>query len=189
MDLVDLIEEKKFLGQEFLTWLWFKSEERGGTVFLPEAGEDIQLVFEKHMLLEYGEGENREKLICRGLMTELKEARTGLAMGKKLEQARMLLSRGEYEWNLSFKATLMEFRNVKPPRTMSSAEESNDPDAVEGKLLEHIGLHETLVKTFDQLFRMFLAVRTVPAWEDELARIRRWIGKGDNAIRSTQDGI
>jgi hypothetical protein len=30
MDLVDIISEKKFLGQEFLTWLWYKSEERGG---------------------------------------------------------------------------------------------------------------------------------------------------------------
>ncbi len=35
MDLVDLIEEKRFLGQEFLTWLWWKSEERGGVVALP----------------------------------------------------------------------------------------------------------------------------------------------------------
>ena len=45
MDLLDIIDEKRFVGQEFLTWLWFKSEERGGTIFLPEAGEDIQLVF------------------------------------------------------------------------------------------------------------------------------------------------
>ena len=51
MDLVDLIQEKKFLGQEFLAWLWYKSEERGGTVELPGIG-DILVVFEKHMLLE-----------------------------------------------------------------------------------------------------------------------------------------
>lgn len=178
MDLVDLIEEKRFLGQEFLTWLWFKSEERGGTIFLPEAGEDIQLIFEKHMLLEYGEAENREKLICRGLMTELQEARTGLAMGKKLEQARMLLTRGEYEWNLSFKATLMEFRNVKPPKTMGTAEEGSDPEAVEGRLLEHISLHEMAVRTMDQLFGMFLALRVGPGWAEELRRIQTWVRKG-----------
>ena len=35
MDLVDLIQEKRFLGQEFLAWLWFKSEERGGPVDIP----------------------------------------------------------------------------------------------------------------------------------------------------------
>ncbi len=38
MDLVDLIAEKRFLGQEFLTWLWWKSEERGGSVSLPGPG-------------------------------------------------------------------------------------------------------------------------------------------------------
>ena len=39
MDLVDLIEEKKFLGQEFLAWLWYKSEERGGAVDIPGTGD------------------------------------------------------------------------------------------------------------------------------------------------------
>lgn len=34
MDLVDLMVEKRFVGQEFLTWLWWKSEERGGSVEL-----------------------------------------------------------------------------------------------------------------------------------------------------------
>ena len=80
MDLVDLISEKRFLGQEFLTWLWWKSEERGGSILLPERG-DITVVFEKHMLLEYGEGESSEKLVCTGLQAELQEARTGLLMG------------------------------------------------------------------------------------------------------------
>ena len=50
MDLVDLIQEKKFLGQEFLAWLWFKSEERGGSVEVPGRG-DVLVIFEKHMLL------------------------------------------------------------------------------------------------------------------------------------------
>ncbi len=53
MDLVDLVEEKRFFGQEFLAWLWFKSEERGGSVAVPGRG-DITVVFEKHMLLSTG---------------------------------------------------------------------------------------------------------------------------------------
>ena len=39
MDLVDLIHEKRFLGQEFLAWLWYKSEERGGSVEVPGRGD------------------------------------------------------------------------------------------------------------------------------------------------------
>jgi len=177
MDLVDLIVEKRFLGQEFLTWLWYKSEERGGTVFLPGTG-DIQLVFEKHMLLEYGEGEAFEKIICQGLQAELNEARTGLRMGKKLEQARIHLVQGEYEWHMTLKASMLEFRSVKPPKTMAEAEEGETAEAVEGRLLDRIGMLETATRTIDELFRVFLEIRTSPgAWQEELARIRKWIRK------------
>jgi hypothetical protein len=177
MDLVDIISEKRFLGQEFLTWLWYKSEERGGTVFLPGTG-DIQLVFEKHMLLESGEGESLEKLICKGLQTELQEARTGLRMGKKLEQARIYLAKGDYEFRLTVGATLFEYRNVSLPRTLSPNEEAADPVAWEAKLLERIGMSEEAVHTMDELFRMFLKIRISTDWQQELAGMKRWIAKG-----------
>ena len=174
MDLVDIISEKKFLGQEFLTWLWYKSEERGGSVFLPGSG-DIQLVFEKHMLLESGEGESLEKLICTGLQAELQEARTGLRMGKKLEQARIYLAKGDYEWRLTLGATLFEYRNVSLPRTVSPKEEAADPFAWEAKVLERIGMSEEILHTIDELFRLFLQIRTGADWSEELVRLRSWI--------------
>lgn len=174
MDLVDIIAEKRFLGQEFLTWLWFKSEERGGTVDLPGIG-DIAVAFEKHMLLEYGEGEAHEKIICQGLQAELNEARTGLRMGKKLEQARIVLGRGEYEWTLTVKASIFDFKSVKAPKTMASSEESDDPAAVEGKLLEKIGLYEQCLQLVDELFRLYLNLRLSSGWETELSKLRAWI--------------
>ncbi len=177
MDLVDIISEKKFLGQEFLTWLWYKSEERGGAILLPEAG-DIQVVFEKQMLLESGEGESLERLICKGLQTELQEARTGLLMGKKLEQARIYLAKGDYEWRLSLSATLFEFRNVSLPKTVASSDDSSDPVAWEAKVLERIGMSEEVMHTIDELFRMFLKIRISSGWSQEKAGIKAWIAKG-----------
>ncbi len=176
MDLVDIIAEKRFLGQEFLTWLWFKSEQRGGSIQMGDAG-DITIVFEKHMLLEYGEGDSHEKLVCQGLQAEMNEARTGLKMGKKIEQARILMGIGEYEWNFTLKASLFDYKSVKPPKTMASTEESDDPDAIEGRILEKISLHEQAVKTIDELFRMFLTVRVSAEWETELVQMRNWIHK------------
>lgn len=175
MDLVDLIAEKRFVGQEFLTWLWFKSEERGGSVELPGIG-DIIVVFEKHMLLEYGEGEDNEKCICSGLQSELQEARTGLKMGKKLEQARIQLIHGDYEYNFTLAGALMEFRNVKLPKTAGTEQEDkNNPEETEGMILERIFLFEELVRIVNELLRMFLKIRTGEGWRDELARIRQWV--------------
>ncbi|HID03586.1 MAG TPA: hypothetical protein EYP18_10325 [Desulfobacterales bacterium] len=180
MDLVDLIAEKRFIGQEFLTWLWWKSEERGGVVALPGEG-DIVVVFEKHMLLEYGEGDNNESLVCRGLQTELQEARTGLVMGKKLEQARIQLVYNDYEWNFTMAAALMEFRNVKLPKTGAESGNDNNPEEREGMVLERIFLFEELIRLVLDLFRVFLKVRVGDGWRDELLKIREWVNKAQRA--------
>ncbi len=176
MDLVDLIKEKRFLSQEFLTWLWFKSEERGGTILLEDSGEDITVVFEKHLLLESGEGDDLEKVICQGLHAGLTEARTGLAMGKKIEQARLLIGRDTFEWNVTLRACLLEFRSVRLPKTMTDEEEEKGPDAVAGMILERISLIKTLTRTVDELLRMFLKIRTSgEAWIRESGKIAAWI--------------
>jgi recombination associated protein RdgC len=174
MDLVDLIAEKRFIGQEFLTWLWWKSEERGGSVALPDQG-DITVVFEKHLLLEYGEGESSEKCICSGLQSELKEARTGLVMGKKVEQARIQLIKDDYEWNFTMAAAVMEFRNVRLPKTGPAAEGGDSPEEQEGMILERIFLFEELIRLVQALFRMFLEIRVGNDWKDELVKVRKWV--------------
>ncbi|MDR3631591.1 MAG: hypothetical protein P4L42_14815 [Desulfocapsaceae bacterium] len=176
MDLVDIIAEKKFLGQEFLTWLWWKSEERGGSVALPGQG-DISIIFEKHMLLEYGEGEANEKLICRGLQTELKEARTGMSIGKKLEQARLRLEQDQHEWSFTLAAGSMEFRNVRLPKTAESEEGDpvNNKAETEGMILERVYLFEELIRIVTDLFRMFLEIRIGAQWREEILKMRNWV--------------
>ncbi len=174
MDLVDLIVEKRFLGQEFLTWLWWKSEERGGSVHVPSRG-DALVVFEKHMLLEFGEGDTSEKLICQGLQSELKEARTGLRMAKKLEQARILLTLGALEWNFTLVGSMMEFRNVKLPKIARVDGIQDNAEELEGMILERIYLFEQLVGVINEFFRVFLGVRVSSEWKTELVRIHQWI--------------
>ncbi len=178
MDLVDLIEEKRFIGQEFLAWLWFKSEERGGSIALPERG-DILVVFEKHMLLEYGEGPESEKLICRGLQTELREARAGLALGKKPEQARIKIGSDDYEFSITLNAATMEFRSVRLPKTAGAGDgDGDDPESFEGQVLERISLFEEGIELVNELFRLFINIRTSNGWPDELVKIRSWVQAG-----------
>lgn len=177
MDLVDLIAEKRFLGQEFLTWLWWKSEERGGSIAIGADG-DITVVFEKHMLLESGEGESTEKIVCTGLQAELQEARTGLQMGKKLEQARIVLGHNNYEFSFTLAGGLMEYRNTRLPKTEATeGDKSENPEEVEGMILERIYLFEELDRLVGELFRMFIQKRVSPEWRDELQLIRSWIEK------------
>lgn len=180
MDLVDLIAEKRFLGQEFLTWLWWKSEERGGTVNLDSYGDTV-VVFEKHMLLESGEGDTQEKIICSGLQSELKEARTGLKMGKKLEQARIKIASNDHEWNFTLAAALFEYRSVKLPKTAPQEEGGVGDEETEGMILERIYLFEELDRLVTALFTQFLHVRISEAWKEELFKLRNWVNSEEPA--------
>lgn len=181
MDLVDLIHEKRFLGQEFLAWLWYKSEERGGSVEVPGRG-DVLVVFEKHMLLEYGEGDASEKVICRGLQTELREARAGLGLAKKPEQARVRLAWGDYEFSVTLAAAIFEFRNVRLPKTAGSEEDDGRAESLEGRILERIALFEELTRLVDDLYRMYINVRASQLWNEELVKIRAWINAGSQTV-------
>ncbi len=177
MDLIDLIQEKRFLGQEFLTWLWYKSDERGGSILVPERG-DVSVLFEKHMLLEYGEGEQAEKVICRGLQTELKEARTSLALAKKPEQARIRLAWAEHEFGVTLTAAVFEFRNIRLPKTVAGADEGGTREDMEGRILERIALFELLTGLILDLFRLFVNIRASQQWQEELGKIRAWVAAG-----------
>lgn len=174
MDLVDLIAEKYFIGQEFLTWLWCKSEENGGTINIPALGK-VVVVYEKHMVLEFGEGEAHEKLTTKGLQTELHEAKAGLAMGKKVEQARLQIVSGDYEYHMTLRGSLFDYSGVKLPKTMAGHEDGDGAAAIEGRLLDRIGLHESAIRIIDELFRLFIAIRVSGEWEKEVAAVRSWI--------------
>jgi hypothetical protein len=163
-----------FLGREFLTWLWFKSEERGGAISLPEVG-DVETAFMRRLVLESGDGEYSETVVCQGLHADLKEGKAALREGKKVKEARLQLGKGTDQWEFTLKADQFQIQSMKLPSGLSFSEEGEQK---EGRLLERIGLVENALKTLDQLFSLFLARRLSPAWSsEEIPRLRKWVQK------------
>ena len=164
-----------FLGREFLTWLWFKSEERNGSILIPGLG-DIEVLFLRRLVLESGEGDYSETIVCKGFRADLKEGKTALREGKKIKEARIRLGLGSDEWEFTFKADTFLFQSMKLPDAPSYAEE--DERDREGRLLDRISMTERAVETMEQLFSLFLNKRTSPEWKsEEIPRIARWVQK------------
>jgi hypothetical protein len=163
-----------FLGREFLTWLWFKSEERGGTIMVPDAG-DISVAFVRRIVLESGEGQYSETVVCQGYHADLREAKAALREGKKIKEARLRMGVGAEEWEFTFKADEFQFQSLKLPAIVKFAEEEGDG---EGRILERIYLIETALRTMEQLFSLFLNKRLLPEWlSEELPRIQHWMNR------------
>ena len=80
------------LGQEFLTWLWHKSESRDG-LFKDKNGREFALFMEQRIVVQGGEGESLETATVSGPMSELREARLGLSTGKKVTRALIRIER------------------------------------------------------------------------------------------------
>jgi len=160
-----------FLGREFLTWLWFKSEERNGMVLLPGFG-DVELAFVRRLALESGEGEYTESVVCQGQHADLKEGKEAVRQGKKIKEARISLGRDSAKWEFSFKADTFQFQSLKlpVPTDMDVAEEEDKS----GRTLERMYLIETAIKTMDDLFKFFLDLRLSENWPAEASRMEHW---------------
>lgn len=162
-----------FWGREFLTWLWFKSEERNGIVTVPEMGEN-EVLFLQRLVLTSGDGEYSETVVCQGLHSDMKEGKEALRQGKKIKEARLKLSKDATKWEFTFKADMFQFQSLKLPITMDIEEETDR----EGRILERIYLVETAVETMDQLFSAFFQLRTSPLWEkEEQPRMEKWLNQ------------
>jgi len=161
----------EFLGREFLTWLWFKSEERNGSVMIPGFG-DIEIVFLRRLVFESGDGDYSETIVCRGFRTDLKEGKTALREGKKIKEARIKLGMGSEEWEFTFKADSFRFQSMALPAHPAFDEEEKDAEA---QLIDRIGMTETAVGTMERLFHLFISERLAPTWRSEtLPRIQAW---------------
>lgn len=159
------------IGREFLTWLWFKSEERNGAVMLPDVG-DVEVIFARRMVLESGEGDYSETVVCQGgPHADLKEGKEALRQGKRIKEARVMLERDSAKWEFTFKADRFRFQSLKLPAVAETDDEGEDRS---GRTLERIYLLEKAVDTVDRLFVLFLSIRLSDNWEQELPRMAKW---------------
>lgn len=160
------------LGRDFLTWLWFVSEERGGAVSVPGTG-DMEIHFARRLVLESGEGEYSSSVICQGLHADLKEGKIAIREGKRIKEARLQLRLDTDQWEFTLKADPFQIQSLKLPAGFSRSEEEEEK---EGRILERIHLTEKAIQALDQLFSLFLTRRLSSAWfSEEIPRLKKWV--------------
>ena len=158
------------LGQDFLTWLWYKSETTQGS-FETQKGEFFSVVMEQRISVQGGQGDSLETATVSGAMSELREARMGLNNGKKVSRALLRLERDTDNWQVSLKAENFSLNALKLPK-LDKPEADEDPDAA---LLERLYLIDTCLELLDELYKMFLNLRLTSEWDDEVKKVREWM--------------
>lgn len=164
------LNDGRFLGYEFLTWLWCFTEQSNGKFEVTEKLTAEVALGERVVLCLPGEG--KEKVICTTQANALHEARTALQQGKLVEEIQLFLKVGENEYFLTLDSSLWAFKGLKTPKQLPEYEEED----AEGRFLEKMFFIEEVSSALNAIYAQFLANRLSPAWDsDILPALRQWI--------------
>lgn len=156
-------------GEDFLTWLWFMSEARGGVLKDKELGE-FAFMLEGPLLFTTEEGNGAlEAVVRKGAPLASAEAKACLLAGKKLRRARLTLARADEGWACSFDASSFVVRGLRLP----DPKEALDPVSRFQDRMVRLGQFRDLLLS---LYDRFVDERNSPAaWRATLEEIRRWV--------------
>jgi recombination associated protein RdgC len=179
MIFLDLWQDKMFLGQEFLTWLYLTSE-RDEHIFELENGMQVEAWFENSLQLTYGQGPNKRSV---SITTpedprdpDWDEAYTALGNNKKVTKGTLKIKCEDRQFRLTLPHDTLSPQGLKFS-TVKDTTESDDLGKA-GKFLERIATTADLFSILEGLFNLFLSQRLTEAWEEEeLPRLKEYLSK------------
>jgi len=174
-DFLSVVEAKRFLGREFLTWLLYRVEEDGGRLTI---GDDVveMTLGDRVVMQEQGERNARLTLVDEGDMRP--ELGAGLRRGKLIDHARIAVTRGERRWELSLDGGMLTYDSLRCPKLGDrDAALADDKRALfENDLFLRLADVEEVVGFIDGLFASFCELRASGRWESEtLPALRAWV--------------
>ena len=159
MDLVERIETSRFLGQEFLAWVWFSRDVTEGDIETPDLGL-VDVALESQIFLADPIAID-ERVTIRGAdPCSSAEADQALKMGKLPVKVALRLIRNEAEWIATLDGSTLSLRSVRLPAIEAEDEEE--------AFVERMARLEELDDILHELYRSFLRVRLSPAWRKKI---------------------
>ncbi|MRG95410.1 hypothetical protein [Polyangium spumosum] len=158
MELLDVIEGRRFMGREFVVWLWFESEVQE-TNLEPTGADPVSMWLEAQITLVLEKEESRLKGAIPASSPEAKEA---LRQGKLPKEAKMRLVRGDREFTWTLKADSLALSGLKLPTQLKKNDEKHEV------FYERMMLLEDLETSLSALYADFVRLRLADPWDDEV---------------------
>jgi hypothetical protein len=157
---------RDFLGNEFLLWLWHYLENESDTLKLADDSE-VALMISRSLSLECPRGQfGRESFSSDG-PAKLPEAHRAIQAGKLPRKMGLTLVRHEAQYELTLQAESLAVSGAKLP-----APEAEDEHA---RHEERITQVRHLLETLDLMYAAFIQRRLGEPWAKEANRIKKWL--------------
>lgn len=171
LDISILYNRYKFLGHEFLTWLWFIID-TDKKYILSLQKDMLSFEINNRIVLENSLDNIIENITIKGDDAGLEEAKLSLQKGGVVTECNFSLKTGEYEWKFNIKGESLNISSLKTPET-AKIEKKED---IDGIVLEKYYLYEKVVTLVESLYDHFIQIRITNKWDKEaVPMIKNWI--------------
>ena len=175
LDIATAYNRYKFIGHEFLTWLWYLIETDGHRLGQSEP-QAIALALGKRIVLENPSEDHSEKVTIKGDYANFEAGILPLRQGSLVTEISLEAKSAEMTWEFNLKGESLSVSSMK----MSTTGPIESLDDVEGALLEKVYLLETILQFIDTLFERFLKMRVTNDWNEKtVPKIQQWIIKNE----------
>lgn len=177
LDIATAYNQYKFLGQEFLLWLWYVSEKDPGSINgILEKDQSLEITFGNNIVIENEKvGGAKEKLTIKGEDAGLEEALMALNKGGDTVQANFIFKLDDMDFNFTIKGEDLSLKGLK-----FKVETSNKgKEEIEAAILEKMYLNKMLFSCLDSLYAFFVESRLTGDWETKIVPgIKNWVSTG-----------
>ncbi|MBN1842440.1 MAG: hypothetical protein JW883_09210 [Deltaproteobacteria bacterium] len=171
LDVAVSYNRYKFLGYEYLTWLWFAMEKNQDEITKLEQ-EPVSLGIGNRIVLVNKQKDTVESITIKGDDAGLEEGILALKKGAVVTELNLSCKTGDQEWRFTVKAESLHMAGLKCPQT-GSVESQED---LEGAVLEKVYLYEKAFQLTDNLFKEFITLRVSEDWDKRVVPlIRQWM--------------
>ncbi len=174
LDIATAYNKYKFLGNDYLTWIWFLIETDHNISSLLNTKDHVSLEVGNSIFLENKLGDkSKEKITIKGDQAGLEEGTTALKKGAYVTQINLVCKINEDEYKFTIKGESFNITGLKTPKT----DISNKKEEMEGLVLEKAYFCLNIFNVIDTLFLKYIEQRTADNWNVKgLQDIRKWIG-------------
>ena len=171
LDVATAYNRYKFLGEEFLTWLWYVIENNQNLIKnfdLNFVGLEIgdRIVFENRRK------ESIERITIKGEEAGLEEGILALKNGALVTELNMIYRSAELVWQFTLKGESLNISSLNIPKT----DLPDSDEDMEGFVLEKLFLYDKSLQLVKNLFAHFIKLRISNKWQNqEVFSIRKWI--------------
>lgn len=175
LDIAVAYNRYRFLGNEFLTWLWFCIENDPDTIHHCD-DQLVDLAVGNRMVLENRLANGKENITIKGDAAGFEEALLALGKGALITDLHLVYKSSTLTWMFAIKGESLSFSGVKLPET-GPIESGED---MEGTVLDKIYLYEKPFDLIDKLYRNFIKVRLSEKWNIEvIPSMKKWLAPND----------